>query len=317
MAQTTELRTPRRLTGAPQPETMGKPSQPNKAAKQAAAARTRFVDLLEQKLEQVFGCLQALKDNFFIDRGEAHLIEAWPASYVRIDQIPKYWLISWLLALGTFLTAAALTAIDKASEYSIRELVENLTGVRLHSKLPRECLSKQVLSVVLAERFEQFGKKHFDEAWWAKLVDLEAKQLRWNDPGVGTLQYITTDGSDFVQKMMHIGGTSAELPEEIAIKKTWPPVKTYYHVDAELQQGVLNLKLFQKCDEFSFLVDFCPYEAFEKDAAKVAERLNSVAAAAQVGTVEASPELTSTKRKRGPPSGEGAQRLCIKDGDVS
>ena len=47
---------------------------------------------LQSDHDQVFPCLQAVREGFFKKKGAAHTAEQWPSSYVRFDQIPKYWL---------------------------------------------------------------------------------------------------------------------------------------------------------------------------------------------------------------------------------
>lgn len=272
-------------------------------------------ELLEAKPEQVFGCLQALRDDFFLSKGESHMAEAWPSSYVRFDQIPKYWMISWLLSLGLFWTADALQSVDKSSRNGIRELVEFLTGIRMHSKLPRVCLSKQTLSRMLCKRFEVYGRHMVTQEWWGNLVDPETNQLAWWRPGCGVLTYVTEDGSDCVAGLRHNSGVTAPVPEEVALRESWQLGKNYSHTDVEVNRGILHLKFVQKCPQFDFLLQACSFENVASDAQAVSMNIAEKTREATEGIVEADPGLVQRKRRKGPPGGDGAMtvQLAIKN----
>lgn len=273
-----------------------------------------IVQLLNDRPDSIFPCLQALREDFFSKKPEAHQAEQWPSSYVRLDQVPKYWLLSWLLTLTPLVwTTEQLQAVDRKSKMALRQIVEFLTGIKIYMKLPRVCLDKQVLSKTLTLRMHMMGNR-CTSRWWAVLLNKKTSELDWAHAGV--LSYIV-DEQRFVTEVQHTSGKRAVMPEEVRVKESWELSRNYSDSDVETSHGMLKLKFVQTCPEFEAVRELLTYESFKELAERVMSELEGQKTLAQDGVVAIDPALA--KRRKGPPAlppPPAVMAKAIKDKDV-
>jgi hypothetical protein len=271
------------------------------------------VSILEQSAEQVLPCLQALRENFFMPKKEVCLQDKWADTYMRIDQVPKYWLQQWLLAeFPNVFTEKMLQVIDKKSKSGIRELIEYVTGVRIHAKLPRACLSKQVLSLALRQMHKQLDVK-ISQEWLAILLDTISGDLRWSLPGAGALKYVV-DATDYVTHVEHCGGLRAAVPQEIRVMVDWAISSNFSHTDAETKHGLLNCKWVALCEEFKPIREQCHIDMFKNISEKIQTDLGKKEEVLKEGKIMVTPETASRKRKGPPTMPPATKMMALADG---
>jgi len=110
---------------------------------QIKEARSKIFKLLKEKPTQVLPCLHALETNFFEKKEVGAKAAQWPSTYMRFDQIPKYWLAALLSELEPALTDEKLRQMDAADKEAVRQVVEYACGVRPMQKLPGLALIRQ------------------------------------------------------------------------------------------------------------------------------------------------------------------------------
>jgi len=145
-------------------------------------AQVKIAELLRSNPQQVLPCLHALETKFFEKREVGAKALEWPSTYMRCDQIPKYWLAALLTELQPSLTEALLRSIDHVDKDAIRQLTEFATGMKPLQKLPRCCLDKAVLKLTLTQLYMKHGKR-LGNGWTDQAINLEGK-VDWHQHGV-------------------------------------------------------------------------------------------------------------------------------------
>lgn len=260
-----------------------------------------IVKLLRSKPQQVPACLLALQEDFFENRGPSHANEQWPTSYVRFDQVPKYWLVSWLSSALPWAPVSMLQEIDRVNKNTIRQIVEFGTGLRTHIRLPRACLNKQVLSITMSERLKKLERVTKD--WWFKAMNTKTSEFDWSGEDIGVISFVEVDG--MVKAVKHCSGVTAKLPPTIALTKGSDISKPWSDWECGFYDQYLAVPFVQRFEEFeSFRQDFLSYEAFKEEAERHQNGLACVGLESKVGKVTASPEVLPkvAMKRKGPPT---------------
>lgn len=100
-------------------------------------ARAEAISILRSDDDQVFLCLQALRNRQFAattgpsSNGKDDDEAPWPSTYTQHWRVGKAWLASWVLKMDSGISAKALVAIDNADpDDGLRRLLEYATGVK-------------------------------------------------------------------------------------------------------------------------------------------------------------------------------------------
>jgi len=287
------------------PQTIEKVATTWQAGAQEVALQ-ELTGLLRQRPEQILPCLAAVKDEFFMPKQAAHEQEFWPSSYVRFDQVPKYWLLGWLVSAVDFFDEPTLQKVDKASKTAIRELVEFATGVRAHGKLPRPCLNKLLLSRFFLRRMKAVGVRMTAE-WWKRVLDPATMTLQWQKADCGVLSFVQPgEGEQWVKQVRHVSGVVAQIPEEVNVKAEWSLVKAWSDAGAGTSRGILDVKYTEKCGEFAAIRESLQYASLNKLALRLQADLGVDEKEAAEGLVKVAPDVLPSKKKlrKGPPATE-------------
>ena len=108
---------------------------------------------------QLIPCMHALEDGFWLGRSKTNPEDVWPNTYMRLDQIPKYWLCALLVKLSCKLTVEVLEKATRFSKPNFRTLCEFVFGLRFNVKLPAAAKNKHELELVLASYFKELGHR--------------------------------------------------------------------------------------------------------------------------------------------------------------
>jgi hypothetical protein len=177
---------------------------------QIKEAMGKIMTILRDSPEQVLPCLHALETKFFEKKEVGAQAPDWPSTYMRCDQIPKYWLAALLRELEPELTEERIRNIDQYDKDNIRRLAEYATGMRPMQKLPRPCLTKAVLKMTLTKSYSALGRR-LANGWVAESIDMEGK-IDWASCGVFSLQE-AADCSGLAKEVNHVSGAKAQGSE--------------------------------------------------------------------------------------------------------
>lgn len=172
---------------------------------QIKEAMGKIMDLLKASPEQVLPCLHALETKFFEKKVVGAKAAEWPSTYMRCDQIPKYWLAALLQEMEPELTEEKLRSIDQFDKDSVRRIMEYATGMRPMQKLPRQCLNKAVLKITLMNAYTHHGKR-LANGWVAEAINMEGK-VDWV---YGVLSFAMEAENKLVKEVIHISGAKAQ-----------------------------------------------------------------------------------------------------------
>ena len=172
---------------------------------QIKEARLKIMTLLTASPSQVLPCLHALETKFFEKKETGAKAAEWPSTYMRCDQIPKYWLAAVLSEMEPELTESKLRSIDQFEKDSIRKILEFATGMRPMNKLPRICLKKSVLKLTLMDLYKQHGRR-LANGWVGEAISMEG-DINWAEHGV--FSFAMDDAKVLVKEVCHISGSKA------------------------------------------------------------------------------------------------------------
>lgn len=107
----------------------------------------------------------------------------WPATYMTIAKLPKYWRAQHLAAHGAHigLTAAVVDQLDKPNPSAVNNLWEFFMALTPTAKLPRPALDKHICDRLFAERMQSIGRA--TTAWFKKAIDLNTYEIDWTPGG--------------------------------------------------------------------------------------------------------------------------------------
>jgi hypothetical protein len=219
------------------------------------------------------------------------------------------------MALGKVpqcLRGETLQMIVNKSKSGIRELIEYVTGVRIHAKFPNACLSKQVLSLALRQMHKLFDVK-ISQEWLSIVLDTSSGELRWYIPGAGASKYIVDD-TECVPHVEHCSGMRAAVPLEIRLSVDWAISSNFSHTDVETKYGLLNFKFVNSCDELQPIRETCKYDTFKGIAERIQGEMEQKTEVLTEGKIECKPEIADRKREGPPTSPPGTKMMAIADG---
>lgn len=174
----------------------------------------KIVKLLRQQLGQILPCL-ALLESGKLMKGvrmsvctEEEMEEApWPATYIRLSKLPKYWIVAFLKNRFARLSAEQADMISEKHGALMMEVFWYATGTGVALSFPRGTHDKRVCSQGFAARCVEVGER------LRKLEDHLAKCLAgkhkfdWQEHGIYRLE--KPDKGDRVAHILHCSGAKA------------------------------------------------------------------------------------------------------------
>lgn len=178
----------------------------NEATNRVFKAKLKILDIMKSRPDVVDSLLSYAEDrvnNYTKSRPNNKPTDdvRWPATYMTIAKLPKYWRAQHIAAhcAGIGLTASVVELLDKANPTAVNNLWEFLTALTPTSKLPRSALDKQICDRLYAARIQSIGRA--TTAWFSRAVDLNTYEINWTKAGCYA---ITKKGAKVV--LSHIGG---------------------------------------------------------------------------------------------------------------
>jgi hypothetical protein len=186
-------------------------------------------------------------------------------------------------------------------------LVEFITGLKPGTKLPRACLCKSTLAATLTKRATLLGNRLSDN-FVDKAIDKDSGVVNYKDFGVYSWK---PEEDDLVKVIMHCGGTSAVIPEEVCIKKAWIIHENYSDTKAFIEHGVLHIKFSQQMPEFNKYNEYNCAEYFKLMAEQVQKELCEILSQAKQGDVSVTAAvLPKPKKRSGPPATDLTKKVA-------
>lgn len=131
----------------------------------------------------------------------------WPATYIRLSKLPKYWIVAFLKNRFARLSAEQADMISEKHGALMMEVFWYATGTGVALSFPRGTHDKRVCSQVFAARCVEVGER------LRKLEDHLAKCLAgkhkfdWQEHGIYRLEKLDKGGR--VAHILHCSGAKA------------------------------------------------------------------------------------------------------------
>ena len=113
-----------------------------------------------------------------------------------MDRVPEHLLVEWLSMDVKVFSQELLDEVGKESKTAIRDIPEAPIRTRLHGQLPRECLDKYVLSLVLADRLRCGGRA--TTQWWRQAYNPTTHALDWTKLDIGVVTFVADSSEGMV-----------------------------------------------------------------------------------------------------------------------
>ena len=144
--------------------------------------------LLHEDASQTLSSKRALQDKFFLPKPDALAADSSPRTCACMDWVPEHFLVEWLSMDVKVFSQELLDEVGKESETAIRDIPEAPIRTRLHGQLPRECLDKYVLSLVLADRLRCGGRA--TTQWWRQAYNPTTHALDWTKLDICVVTFV-------------------------------------------------------------------------------------------------------------------------------
>eukprot|EP00929_Paragymnodinium_shiwhaense_P062729 TRINITY_DN31320_c0_g1_i4.p1 TRINITY_DN31320_c0_g1~~TRINITY_DN31320_c0_g1_i4.p1 ORF type:complete len:380 (+),score=96.94 TRINITY_DN31320_c0_g1_i4:472-1611(+) len=160
---------------------------------------------------------------------------------LRIQQIPKGWLWSWLATfLPNRLTTIRIEALERADKGACRKLFEFSTGYNDQIKMPKEMLEKVIATKVLNYRAEEMGQR-LTEAWFDAAYDSTTHLLDFSKAGVYRFQ--DASGGKFTTAFHPALAQPFAFDAGLVILETTQIQCNYSDMQAHVRLGSAKIKL--------------------------------------------------------------------------
>jgi len=165
----------------------------------------------------------------------------FPATYVTVGQIPKYWMMPLLTKMCPDWTPAILAEVDKADKKQIRQVFTRATGLEDSMRLPRQMLRKIVCWRVCLSLYRRRNEP-FGGGWVAQFVNATTYMIDWLPAGVFT--HLQVDAQGRVLKIKHEdSGIVVTLdPNFYCVMEAWGITGNWHHRTAKTTFGLTNIK---------------------------------------------------------------------------
>lgn len=262
--------------------------------------RAAVMKLLDEHPEQVGDVLRALQSGVFSPetlKTASHDSEYLPKTYTYFHQVPKYWLVAWLVKHGpTMFTTELAWAIDAADKDNLRCLLEFITGVRPSHKIPKGCLHLATLGITLEILAEKLGKR-FTSKWVKDAVSINGEV---NFAEHGAYKFGSFEG-DRVVSLVNRAGVTVEVQDGVALKKTWAISHNFSDVQAGIHQGMINIVFSQHIEKFEIADDYIGNRAVATACEAAVLKQQEYKKNIEAGHVDAMSSANAKPKRAGPP----------------
>eukprot|EP00929_Paragymnodinium_shiwhaense_P062728 TRINITY_DN31320_c0_g1_i2.p1 TRINITY_DN31320_c0_g1~~TRINITY_DN31320_c0_g1_i2.p1 ORF type:complete len:348 (+),score=94.95 TRINITY_DN31320_c0_g1_i2:76-1119(+) len=181
---------------------------------------------------------------------------------LRIQQIPKGWLWSWLATyLPTRLTPTRIEALERADKGACRKLFEFSTGYNDQIKMPKEMLEKIICTKVLNRRAEEMGQR-LTETWFDACLNAETSLLDFSSAGVYRFQ--DAAGGKFTKAFHPALAAPFAFDAGLVILETTQIQCNYSDMQAHVRLGSAKIKLSEIVPTIGWIWSSLKHAQFKK-----------------------------------------------------
>jgi len=278
-------------------------------------AMAEITKILKEEPEQHDGCLQALKKKLFAPQtakqSTDEQVKVLPTTYIYFSQVPKYFLVGWLLkqAPTPQFTEELAWKIDKWNlKDSLRMLIEFLTGIKPTDKLPRRCLDLGVLGFFFDILAAKLGKR-FTIEFVVQAINMQTGEINYYAHGVMQWREIA-DG--LVKKVGRLGQDSlGTLPDTVQVPRITRIENNYSDAHAGFHIGMVNCIFSQHMEIFKLSSDIFGKDAHQIHAEQAKAKYDEAQQSFQQQLVPATAAVAAPKAKGVPKRRQSLRTVAV------